>query len=167
MTEEEFRKVTIEIEKERLNIEKEKLALEKRLVRKNIGSLVSSFAAILVAIMGIIGVNSYQDALAKELAERKLDVYLTYSSTVNQAWAQYAVSQNVNSQLRQQGIDAFEELRLIGSEQLVNTASKVNGHFAALYAPYVVTHAKTQQFNTDLLEFQKMAREDFENLRSQ
>lgn len=167
MTEEDFRSKTIKIEQDKLEVERNKLTLENKFLRKNIGGLTSAFATILVVIIGFSGITTYQEAIAKATAERKLENYLSYLKTVNQAWAQYAISQSVDSALRQRGIDAYEELRVISSEEFVEKASKVNNHFAKLYLPFKISEKETSTFNSDFNDLKELARLEFAALQKE
>ena len=161
MNEEEYRSKTIALAEEKLEIERHKLTVEKNIFRNNIGGFITAFVTILVMIIGLSGIRTYQDAMAQVIVERKLDAYLTYLKIVNQSWAQYAISQSVDITLRQKGIDAFEELRVISSDDFVERATTVNGHFAKLYPPFEITETETSAFNDDFVALKEVARLEF------
>lgn len=129
--------------------------------------------AILATIVSIISsgtgyiISSKQyekDALFREkafLAEKKYDIFVTYSKSVNESWAQYKIYSNVNTNLRQVGIDAFEEMRLISTEPVQKKADILNSYFIKLYPPFEITDGETKKFNTAFNGFKKVANEQF------
>lgn len=154
MDEEKFREESIALQKERLELDRKRFEVESAFFRKHFGSIVSVLAGFLIFFLGFAQVtisrqiqNEAEIKLATEISMRKIEVYLIYPKVVNQAWAQYATSGTVDGDLRQQGIDAYEEIRLIAGDDLLEHVDELNKYFSELYSPFEISDDDTRAFN--------------------
>lgn len=95
------------------------------------------------------------------MVEKKYEIYTTYMKSVNQSWAQYQISGVVDGELRQKGIDAFDEIRVISKPAVQEKADKLNFYFSKLYPPFKITEKETLAFNSAFNAFKKIANEQF------
>lgn len=122
-------------------------------------TLISSGSGYLVSSM-----QYNKDVAFREKAfmvEKKYEIYTTYLKSVNQSWAQYYISGAVNAELRQKGIDAFDEMRVISKPEVQNKADQLNAYFIKLYPPFEITEKETEKFNAAFNDFKKIANEQF------
>lgn len=81
------------------------------------------------------------------LAERKYEVFVTYMKSVSQSWVKFKTSGNVEFELRQKGIDALEEMRLIAPDNIQKKADILNIFFGKSYDDYQITDDEQFKFN--------------------
>ena len=95
------------------------------------------------------------------LAERKYDVFVTYMKSVNQSWAQFKINCNVEFELRQKGIDAYEEMRLIAPDNVQEKADVLNVYFSKLYEGYIINEQEQLGFNEAFNQLKLSAKNEF------
>ena len=95
------------------------------------------------------------------LAEKKLEIYVNYMSSVNQSWAQYKTSGNVNGELRQKGIDSFEALRILAPPAAEEKATVLNGFFSKLFPGYEINDDVQAAYNLAFSEMKVVAQKEF------
>lgn len=95
------------------------------------------------------------------LAERKYDIYTAYMKSVNKSWAQYQTPGGVNGDIREAGINAFEEMRVISKPEVQAKADKLNSYFVKLYPPFEITEQENTDFNRAFNEFKIIANMQF------
>ena len=131
-----------------------------------IAALVASIIALASAGMGF-----YFSSIQHEknfrlqskflLAEKKLEIYVNYMTSVNQSWAQYKVTENVNGALRQKGIDSFEALRVLAPALVEEKATILNGYFIQLFPGYEITDEVNDAFNLAFYELKIEVQKEF------
>lgn len=161
MTEEEFRVESINIEKSRLVLEEKRIEIENNVFRKNFEVLSKYLISLVFALFTYFGVSAYDTELSTKLGERKLDAYITYVQVVNKSWFQYLNSQRVDFELRQAGIDAFDELMVLSGEEMIKQAYKINSYFVKLYPPFEITKEENVNFNNEMRTFKEFSRNEF------
>lgn len=130
---------------------------------------VAIFAALITMVSSAAGyiLSTWQHSQNLEfhqksfLAERKYEVFVTYMKSVSQSWAQFKTFRNVKFDLRQKGIDAYDEMRLIAPDDIQQKADILNVFFGKLYADYQITDDEEFKFNEAYNELKLSAKQQF------
>lgn len=130
---------------------------------------VAIFAALITIISSGAGymLSAWQHSQNLEfhqrsfLVERKYEVFVTYMKSVSQSWVQFKTYGNVKFELRQKGIDAYDEMRLIASDDIQQKADVLNIFFGKLYGDYQITDNEEFKFNEAYNELKNTAKEQF------
>jgi len=126
------------------------------------------FTTLVTLFSSSVGYWISSEQYAKDLAfrqksflvERKYDIYTTYMKAVNQSWSQYKHG-DVNGELRQRGIDAYEDIRAISTPEVQEKADLLNSYFSKLYSPFVITKEENIKYNDAFNEFKIVANKEF------
>ncbi|MEM7420122.1 MAG: hypothetical protein AAF364_10370 [Pseudomonadota bacterium] len=129
-------------------------------------TLLTSIIALGSAVIGFyISSVQYEKTYKLQskslLAEKKLEIYVDYMSSVNQAWAQFKSSGSLNNQLRQKGIDSFEALTILAPPAVVDKANSLNAYFTNLHPGYEITDDTHAAYNKAFREMKLAAQSEF------